>query len=232
MTKYPRSPLAVAARLRVAQLKLRKGDAAGALTALQPPPAPTAEEQRRSSRAHRWFGRRAPEVSLQFDSEQYLFETRRLRELIQHNADDPQYGAAPLQALACLDPHREGYRVQLARLAEQYGASRLYDNLLVRWVSTQADREAHIAQLTALIALLPGAPDEDALPEALFQLADLEVQTPAPGNERRRETGIARFREIIRRFPDTCWAAVAADRLNMFVPATEAATKPAASGIP
>ncbi len=226
LTQYPNSPLSVAARLRVAQLRLRAGDAAGALAVLSPPSSPSVVTTETQPAKRPLLRPRAPESSLDFEPEPYVFEAQRLRELIVHNGPDPKYGTRPLQELAALDPHREGYHDQLARLASLYPDSLLYDNLVVRWASVQADREIRVAQLRACLERFPEFPDQDALPEAMFQLADLEVQALGTGDETRRATGIARFREIVDRFGNTCWAGIAAERLRVFNPPADVATRP------
>ncbi len=226
LTQYPQSPLAVAARLRVAQLRLRADDAAGALAVLSPPASASLITPETQPARRPLLKPRAPESSLDFEPEPYLFEARRLRELIVHNGADPKYGTQPLQALAALDPHRRGYHDQLALLASQYPDSLLYDNLVVRWASAQTDRETRFLQLRACLERIAEFPDQDALPEAMFQLADLEVQALGTGDETRRAAGIARFRQIVDRFGNTCWAGLAAERLRVFNPPADVATRP------
>ncbi len=141
----------------------------------------------------------------------YVFEARRLRELILGNRDDPKHGAAPLQALAGLDPHRPGYSEQLLRLADQHRDSLLYDNLIVRWANTETDREQRAARLLGCVQRFPTG---DALPEALYQLADLEMHAFG-SDEARRAAGLERLRDLATRFGQTCWGQLAAERLRM-----------------
>lgn len=227
LSEYPHSPLAVAARLRVAQLRLRHGDADGALTALGPPPAETEVAPPTSARAAdgSLLRMQPPEASLEFDPHQDLFEIRRLRELILANRDDPRYATAPLQALAGLDPHRAGYRRQLLSLAHGYPDALLYDNLIVRWAVAARDRQERAERLAACIAYFR---DGDALPEALLARADLELRSLGGNDTENRAAGIARLREIVERFPDTCWAERARERLDMIEPppTTARATPP------
>jgi hypothetical protein len=224
LEQYPRSPLAVAARLCVAQLRLRRGDADGALAALAEQPAPNATTRRdeADSSQRPLLNARPPEDSLGFEPDQYLFEAARLRELIRSNRDDPQYGIAPLQALAALDPHRRGYRDQLQRLAYQYPDSLLYDNLVVRWASAASDREERAAKLLACVARFPAG---DAVPEAMFELADFEVQAFGTGDEARRSRGIARLHELVARYGQSCWAQRARERLRAVDPKLAASTR-------
>jgi hypothetical protein len=166
-----------------------------------------------------------PEASLEFDPDQDLFEIRRLRELILANRDDPRYATAPLQALAGLDPHRAGYRRQLLLLARRYPDALLYDNLIVRWAVAARDRQERAERLAACIASFR---DGDALPEALLARADLELRSLGGNDTENRAAGIARLREIVERFPDTCWAERARERLDMIEPppTTTRATPP------
>lgn len=222
LTQYPDSPLAVAARLRNAQLLLRHGDVAGALEALDQEAVQRAAEA--AVRTPRAFLRSPPpETSLEYIPDQDLFELRQLRELILANRADPTYGDAPLQALATLDPHRRGYRAQLARLAHQYPDSLLYDNLVVRWASRGSDRELRIRNLMACLALFPGG---DARVEALFELGELKTQ--AFGTDPAlRAAGIERYRQVVSDFPQSVWAGRAAERLSKLVPRAAVTTEPA-----
>ena len=217
LTEYPDSPLAVAAQLRVAQLRLRRGDVDGALAALATPvPA-----DRRALAAVtqptelRLLRKPPPESSLDFEPESYRFEARRLMELIRENRADDRHGAAPLQALASLDPHLPGYQGQLQRLAHAYCDGLLFDNLVVRWAGAHPDRQQRAARLRACIDRFP---DGDALPEAMLQLADLDF---ASGDDARRAAGIARLRAIVTRYGQTCWAKPAAERLRILEPRAE-----------
>ena len=214
---YPQSPLAIAARGRFAQLRLRKGDAEGALAALAgiapvPPPGAVGAV---TQPGQPLLGAHPPEESLKYEPDQDRFAAEYLQELILANRDDPKYGIMVLRELAGLDPHRSGYREQLLRLATRCPDSRLYDNLLVRWAGTATDVSERAAKLQACIA---GFQDGDALAEALFQLADIEVQTLGATDAAQRKTGIERLRELMRRFPQSCWARRAAERLARFDP--------------
>lgn len=228
LTAYPESPLAVAARRRVAQLRLRKGDVDGALAALALPALNTADQPQPETqpKTRPFLRKRPPESSLEYDPDQDLFEAQGLRELILANRDDPKYGVEPLQSLAALDPHRPGYRNQLLHLIQRYPDSLLHDNLVVRWASAATDRADRAAKLLACIERYPAG---DALPEAMFELADLESQALGSGDEARRAAGIARMRELIARFPQSCWARRATERLRIIAPRQTQPTQPAVS---
>lgn len=226
LAQYRDSPLAVAARLRVAQLRLRRGDAPGALAALAPRaaaiPEPVAAIEGRETRS--FLRPQPPESTLGYEPYRDLFEAQRLRELIEANAADAKYGVAPLQALLSLDPHRPRYREQLQRLIDEYPECLLRDNLVVRWSATAPDREQRAGLLLACIARFPQG---DALPEALFERADMEVQLLGPENPEFRARGIERLRRIAAEFAGTCWGQRARERLVILEePPTQPARTP------
>lgn len=226
LSEYPNSPLAIAAGLRVAQLRLRRGDAAGALDALErctvvldSPGAPATQMSESPL-----LQPQTPEVSLGFDPEPYRFEARRLHELIQanlHEVDETPRGIEPLRALARLDPHRPEYRDQLRRLAHRFQDARLYPNLVVRWATSHPEPSERTRLLRACVAAFP---DDDALPEALFQLGDLEAVGGATPEA--RAAGRATLRRLVEDYPDTCWAELAAKRLRMLAPPVPPTTNP------
>jgi hypothetical protein len=131
-----------------------------------------------------------------------------------------------LQALASLDPHRSGYRTQLARLAATYADRPIHDNFVVRWASTHEDRAGRADLLRECLERFP---DGDAYPEALFFLADLEVQTFGD-NDSRRQAGTAKLQQLARDYAHTCWGRLAAERVAILrpttIPATQAASTP------
>jgi outer membrane protein assembly factor BamD (BamD/ComL family) len=219
LKQYPDSPFSVVAAVRLAELKLRAGEVDEALRNLDlileetPNRAnnPTATQPRHRS----FLAVASPETSLDFEPEPYRREARQLAELIVRNRDDPQYGNAPLVELAELDPRRARYLEQLQRLAHCYRDSTLADNLAVRWASALPDLNERAAALEACIRTFPSG---DALPEALYRLANLETQALAAEDESHRARGIAHLREIVERFSTTCWARAAADRLEVLEP--------------
>ncbi len=157
-----------------------------------------------------------PEASLAFERRWYLLEAQRLDELIRANRADPLHGTAPLQALASLDPRRHGYRDQLARLLTKYADAHMYDNLLVAWALAAPQVEERARLLEQIIARYP---DGDALPEAMFWLADLEIQSLRSEGAAPRVRGIARMRALAGRHAHTIWGRRATQRLKMIEPA-------------
>lgn len=215
-SRYPDSPLATAAGLRRAQLKLRRGEVQAA-RALLVEVKQTAQRLSHKGAAasqpalHLLLRAPAPESSLEFDPAPFVFEARRLLELIDANADDPVFGDVPLVEFTSLDPHREGYDQQLLRLAELYEGSLLYDNLIARWAAGRSDAADRAAALAASVERFAGG---DAIPEAMYQLADLEIQN-AIGDESSRRAGLARMKEVASRFGETCWGRKAQARLAL-----------------
>jgi len=219
LKQYPESPFAVQAGLCLGALKLRAGKVDEALDHLRfvlahpaaQPDRPAATQPRRRG----LLSRPAPESTLDFQAAPYVREARRLAELIAANRNDPRFGDTPLVELAALDPRRARYLEQLQRLAERCRGGLLYDNLVVRWAAALPELNQRAAALEACLRALP---EGDALPEALYRLAGLEIQALGAEDEARRARGVARLHEIVARFPDTCWAEQAAERLEVLEP--------------
>ena len=223
-TQYPESPLSIAAGLRLAQLHLRRGEidqALERLNAVRQRGAATLDQLSTTQPARGLLHAAPPESSLEFQPKPCLFEAQRLHELVTANRNDPRYGSGPLEELAALDPHRAQFHRQLLRLAARYPDSLLYDNLVVLWASTLPDQQLRAEKLEACTRRFPSG---DALPEAMFRLADLEIQALGSEDEPRRAGGIERMRALATRFPSTCWGQVAAERLELLEPRAEPAT--------
>lgn len=213
LTRFPDSPLTAVAALRLAQLRLRRGDIDQALELLEGVRCAAAGTATgtQTQPAGRLRLAPPPERTLDFDPEPYRFEAARLEELIRANRDDPRYGAAPLVALAGLDPHRPRYHEELLDLAAGYPDGLLYDNLLVAWAAAIDDPELRARKLRDCIERFA---EGDALPEALVRLSDLETQALGARSETRRLAGLARLRAVVERFGDTCWGELARQRLR------------------
>lgn len=217
----PESPLACAAGLRCAQLRLRRGDVDGALALLEqvrmPPPRAAATQPG----VPRLLRNEPAERSLGFEPAPYVFEAQRLREMILANRGDPRWGDDPLRELASLDPHRALYEEHLAGLAARFRDASLHDNLVVLWCGSFGQRAAQIANLSQFVRENETG---DALPEAAFRLADLEVQSVGADREALRSAGIARMREVAGRFGASCWGRAAAERLRILEPIVASAS--------
>ncbi|MFQ5807505.1 MAG: tol-pal system YbgF family protein [Phycisphaerae bacterium] len=221
LKQYPHSQFFVIAALRLAELKLRAGEVDEALRnlrlVLDEAPNHANGPSTTQPRHRHLLAAASPESSLDFQPKPYRREVRRLAELIVENRHDPQYGNAALVELAALDPRRARYLEQLQRLAQRYHDSVLYDNLVVRWAGALPEMNERVAALEGCLRTFASG---DALPEALYRLANLEIQALAAEDESRRARGIARLREIVARFPESCWAQRAAERLEVLEPRT------------
>ncbi|MBI4718988.1 MAG: tetratricopeptide repeat protein [Planctomycetes bacterium] len=201
------TPLAALAELRLAQLDARAGEVDRALerlsraaTRLQPaqPGPESAPEEARST--------------LELPVERLRMEVEWLRRLLTDN-DDPLYGFAPLTGprkpaadpwfgLLDLDPRDERLGENLQRLRDAYPNGKLDDNLRLEEAKGTYLLPSRIERLEAC---LRDAPEGDAAPEALFRLA------VACRDLGQRDRSAAAFAELMARFPDTFWAARAAE---------------------
>jgi outer membrane protein assembly factor BamD (BamD/ComL family) len=231
LSKRPDSPLAVAAALRLAQLRLRAGKVDQALELLARIDVrgdPTQSADATTKPALRALLRAPPpESSLEFDPEPYLFEAGRLAELIDANRDDPLYGNKPLIDYAALDPRREHYYDQLLTQAARIPQGLLYDNLMAAWAAGRRGVAERHRVLEACIERFAGA---DSVPRMLYQLAELEIQSLADSDPDSRANGIQRLRQLAERFPATCWGDKARRRVAMLIPASDPAPRPKVPG--
>ena len=211
--EYSQSPLSAAASVRLAQLRLRLGDVAGALEIADA--ALDRETPSTTQPVTGMLSTEPPEASLAFDPAPYKRELRRMYELILANRDDATHGDRPLVDLASLDSRRAQYATQLLRLADRYRDGLLADNLAVHYAIAQqslAEREQMLRDL------IPRLPEGDALPEALLRLGSIEMRAH-PEDASARERGLALLREARERFPGSCWADEASDLLRIYEPA-------------
>jgi hypothetical protein len=214
LKQFPESDLAVAAAVRLAQLRLRAGDAVAASEFLTPLMGRLREQ--RATTTQPTGGILAPTPTPQtlgFEVGSYQREAWRLEELLRANADDAAYRANPLRELVSLDPHRERYAEQLLRLIDRYSDSVACDNMLVAYAVTLPTPAARAEALDRLVRRKPLG---DALPEAKVRLANLEIQSL--GGLEHRARGIARLREVAVHSPGTYWGAEARRLLRMYEP--------------
>jgi hypothetical protein len=220
---YPDSPFAAAAVVRLAQLKLRQGDVDTAYSLLESKHTPGSAQAGAAATSQpglrSLLGRDVPaSESLSFDAGSFEREAERWRELIAANRDDPVFGNEPLAVLASLDARRPGYTGALLRTALQFTNSKLYDNLIVAWSAAQLGRHDRETCLSACTRFFT---EGDALAEAMFRLANIEVQSVGEGSTESRQRGIERMRDVATRFADTYWGEVAKDRLRMLAPSED-----------
>jgi hypothetical protein len=212
INQFPASPFAAVASLRVAQLRLRRGEVEEAQRLL--------EQALRSSADHAdgsqtQAASEAPQVGLSYEPRPFVREAQRLAELIEANREDPRYGTGPLREYAALDPHRVTYPQQLLRLTQRYKDALLYDNLLVAYAAARQTPEQQERILERLVAQLP---EGDARPEVLFRLANHELRG-APGEETaRKQRGLERLRFVAQQYADSYWGQEAAELLKRFEP--------------
>ncbi len=212
----PDSPLARVACLRLGQLALRAGDLTAAERWLTQAGQQRAADVGAQSQPSPDFLRKKPaESSLRIEVEPFQREARRLLELLTANRGDPRYGDEPLRTLAALDPRREGYADQLLRLLETYPDSALHDNLLVLWAGCEQDLVRRAALFERLLATLP---EGDARPEALYHLADLEIQALASIQPDARQRGRNRLESLAREYADCFWGSRALERIRAMEP--------------
>jgi hypothetical protein len=217
LSKYPDSPLATAAALRLGQLRLREGQVDAALelfdrvlarpvSAVRAGGVPTTRPGGTA-----WLRGEPPEMSLRYEPRPDWREAWRLSELIRFNREDEKYGDAPLVALAALDPHRPQYLEQLQQLTADYEDAALHDDLVVTWAAALPEAKERAAELEKCVRRFTSG---SAAPQALFLLADMEILAADQAAER-RAAGLARMRETATRFPRTYWGESAAERLGM-----------------
>ena len=234
--QYPESPQAVVAAVRLAQLHLRRGEVEQALLRLlaalnrEPPhaapPTPTSQPSLRTM-----LRAAPPEASLDLEVQPYLLEVQHLHRIVTLNRNDPKYGDAPLGAVFTLDRRRAGYRDQLLMLMDQYPDSFMYDNLLVAWAVSTPDIDERAEHLRGCLARFPTGAKvldaaRDALPEALYRLAGLEIQALRDPDGAAQERGINRLRDIISHHERTIWATWAAEDLQRLQPPPAEAQEP------
>ncbi|KAB2947916.1 MAG: hypothetical protein KJ057_06860 [Phycisphaerae bacterium] len=215
LENFPDSTYAAAARLRLAQIELRRGRVEAARSLLsdlvtrvgvgadEPAPSPP------PSTWSAFFQRRAPREEHPLSFSRMRVEARRLLEWIEAN-EDPVVGWEPLCGtdrparpvafgLAHLDPRAEGYAANVERLLKAYEASIWADNLKLEIIKSQRDAKARAEALSAFLASYDGR-GADAEPEARFLLclAYNEIDRPQDAGKE--------LETLVRRFPSSLWA--------------------------
>jgi hypothetical protein len=199
------------AALRSAQHLLRAGQVDAAVAALQTGLGADSPETRSAA------GRPPrPEDSLHVETDAFRLEARRLLELIEANRGVDGAGDAALVELASLDPRRPTYSEQLLNLISGAVAAPLYDNLLVLFANGLPDGAE---RATALARLAERLPRGDAASEALYRLANLELQAATQqGDPTARRRAIAHLEQVRRLAPQSVWATQAERLLRVYAP--------------
>ncbi|MGE3180270.1 MAG: hypothetical protein AB7N71_01465 [Phycisphaerae bacterium] len=213
--QFPESPYAIVAAVRGAQLRARRGEFAEALqkldAALAHPDALALFRKERDAPTSQ------PAESPQFDVSPYVNEACELAALIRQNANDPEFGNAPLMALMRLDPLRPEYRTQLQRLIQQYDSAKLRDNLVVDWSIAAHDP---VLRLRLLRECVTSFESSDAFPEAAYHLAELEILRFGRDAPEIAAQGLARLRSLDNQFRRTCWGWRSGELLIRVAPLT------------
>ncbi len=137
---------------------------------------------------------------------------RRLLELIEHNADDPQYQAEPIAEMLKLDKTHPKYRDHLLELAIKYANSKLHDNLLVEYALQEKDP---FSKRKLLVRYTDMFKQTDAGAQALYELAKLEQSLGLVNMDKQSyESARKHYKLLILRFPKSVFANLARQRLK------------------
>lgn len=212
---FPDSPLSLTAGLRLAQLSLRRGAVDTALQQLDALEARaiTLEPVINAPPAPGLFQESTSIETLGVNPMLDVAEGARIAALVRANRDDPRFGATALQARFSLDRQRRGYRDALKRVYYEFQESLLADNLLLAWIQAEPQVDERRRLLAAFSEI--GATG-DALPEAIYALAELEIQTLAVDQVEVRAAGRHRMAQLAADFPDSYWGQQAARRIASF----------------
>ncbi len=204
---YPEHPLASVALHKLAVHALRQQDVAGASESLrkvlllagrrQARPAPPSEG---------WFAVLMPPPgvdSLGVKVEDVAVQAWELLELIESNAHDPRYGAAPLAVLMRLDPRDRQYRRNLAWLDSRFPGSLLHDDLDLLGLLTSQSVSVRIEELKEHLRRYAG---QDSIPRATYELGRL-LESDA-----RLDEAVATYEQLKASAPDSVWWDLAAQR--------------------
>ncbi|QOJ15709.1 MAG: hypothetical protein HRU75_14120 [Planctomycetia bacterium] len=213
----PDSPLRIVAGVRLAVHDLRAGEAGSAQERLERVLEIGAGGAAASQPAARGLLATPPaEESLEFEARPFLSEAEQLLALVRANRDCPAYGNAPLAELFALDPHRPRYSAALERLALRRPGALLHDNLRVAWAASLPSSAERAA---ALRAICDEGGAGDALAEAHYRLAEIEIQHLGVRDEALRTAGIERLRRVAADYDPTWWGRAARERLALLKPA-------------
>ncbi len=150
---------------------------------------------------------------------QVTIDAKKLFELIEYNANDPQYHAKPLAEMLKLDKTHPKYQDHLLELAIKYPNSELHDNLLVQYALQERNPVTRKSILTRYAEMFRNT---DAGAQALFELARLE-QSLGLVNLDRQSYELARkhYKLLIARFPRSVFANLAQQQLKQLKSMTD-----------
>ncbi|MCC7292659.1 MAG: hypothetical protein IT449_11425 [Phycisphaerales bacterium] len=228
LVNFPDSGLSDVARLRLAQLEIRRCHIGAARELLDDllsaAPRTLHEEDGGGAATTPWrafLQRRPASQGLIVNLKHIRLEARRLGDLIEHN-NDPTVGYAPLCGddrpeaglrfgLLQLDPHGAGYMSQVQAIKDAYPDSLWTDNLDLELARVESDPDTRIERFTAFLGKHAGK-SGDAEPEARFLLGAALQQA------NRLPEAAAEFDTLLRLFPDSPWAAEAKPLMSSPVP--------------
>ncbi len=137
---------------------------------------------------------------------------RMLLELIENNADDPQFHAKPLAEMMKLDPTHPKYRDHLLALAIKYSSSKLHDNLLVEYALQERDPMERKALLMRYVNLFKST---DAGARTLLELAKLEQALGLVNMDRNSyEKAKQHYEMLIKLYPKSVFTDLAKKNLD------------------
>ncbi len=205
---YKNHPLATVARYNLAVEALREDKPAEALSLLRRIEAFAEHRKARPATPREgWFAVLMPpsleSETLDVNVEDEAVHAWQLRELIEANANDPKYGAAPLGLLFRMDPHAARYRDNLLWLDERLPGSLLHDNLQLLLVLTHPSLSVRITYLERHLNVYAG---QDSIAQALYALGGL-LEKDARFNE-----AIDRYDMVMKQYPNSVWGELAAQK--------------------
>ncbi len=230
--KFPGAgPVAAVAMGRLAVLRARDGDLDGSLALLGRLRSETAVDDGAAepeAGAHdagglavaSMFGKAPVSSGLGIDTSIILLQARRLedmlaacrddarrplRDVLGERRGDPDLRVHPVQLLLWLDPEDSHYRANLTAIAHAFPQSTTGDYIENRLAGLIPSVFQRITRFRTITAKLNGRP---AGAEALFRLAE------ALDEDSILDRAKATLDELVRRYPDSCWADEARERLS------------------
>lgn len=205
---YKNHPLATVAWYRLAVQALWREEPAEALSLLSQVQAFIEKRKAKpATPSQGWFSLLMPtprtDQTLGMDVEDVALQARRLRELIEANANDPRYAVQPLSLLFRMDPRDQQYRDNLLWLDEKFPGAVLHDNIQLLLVLTNPSLSVRISYLERHLSVYVG---QDSIPQALYELGRLLEQ------DTRFTEAIDRYDTVAAKYPRSVWSQMASQR--------------------
>lgn len=215
--RYPESPLASVAGLRLATLETREGHVDWAVVLLdQVIGRWDGDEQEDQQVAgpggfRGFFAKKPATSSLEVDPSVAAQKAAKMKELLVNNRD-PEQNDLALRELFRMDPRHRYYQRNLEQLlaAIRRGdvISRLGDNLQVMIAAAEPSHSLKIEKLEQVVERLDKLEQTDAMPQALYELG------AAYQNDFRFREARERYLVLVSRYPESTWAEEAHRRLS------------------